>query len=331
MSKKVAIAGVTGVVGQEMLGVLERREFPLDELRVFASERSVGRKVSFRGEELTVELLTPSALKGMDIALYSAGSSVSKATVSEVVKNGTIMVDNSSAFRMDPEVPLVIPEINPEDVKNHKGVIANPNCSTIIMLVPVWPIHKINPIKRIVVSTYQAVSGAGAKAMQELSTQTKDFLAGGEITPEAFSHRIAFNLFSHDSAIGENGYCEEEMKMVKETWKIFHDNSIGICPTTIRVPVLRAHSESIRLELDAPMSREDALDALDGAPGIRIVDDWKGNHFPMPFEASGQDEILVGRVREDLSCDHGLVMWVCGDQLLKGAALNAVQIAELLL
>lgn len=333
MAKSLAVAGVTGAVGQEFLQVLADRNFPFSKIKMLASKRSVGKTVEFKGQTYTVEELTKDSFADVDIALFSAGGSRSKEFGPAAVAAGAVVVDNSSAFRMDPETPLVVPEVNPEDVKEHKGIIANPNCSTIIMVVPIWPIHKVNPIKRIVVSTYQAASGAGAKAMQELLDQARDVLAGKPVHKEAFPHQIAFNLFSHNSAIGADGYCEEETKMIKETQKMFHCPEIGITATCARVPVLRAHTESINLELTNPMTAEEVRGILSDAAGVKIVDDRKENYFPMPLDASGQDDILVGRIRQDISRSdgRGIDMLVSGDQLRKGAALNAVQIAELLL
>ena len=326
----VIIAGATGAVGGEMLAILEKRNFPVRNLRLLASHRSVGRELQFRGETVRVEELTKDSFGNTDIALFSAGASRSKEFAQAAVDAGAVVIDNSSAFRMDPEVPLVVPEVNPEDVKWHKGIIANPNCTTIIMLVTLKPLHDLSPVRRIVVSTYQSASGAGAKAMEELNTQTADVLAGRVAQPKAFSHQIAFNLFSHDSDIGDNGYNKEEMKMVNETRKMLHDDRIGVCATCIRVPVFRAHAEAITIEQERKVSVEEARDALRTAPGIRLVDDREKNYFPMPLDASGQDDVLVGRIRDDLSRENGLAMFVCGDQLFKGAAQNAVQIAELL-
>jgi aspartate-semialdehyde dehydrogenase len=324
----VAIAGATGAVGQDIMQCLEQRDFPVGELRLLASARSVDRMLPFRGKDLLVQELTEQSFAGIDVALFSAGGSRSKQFAPAAVKAGAVVIDNSSAFRMDPDTPLVVPEINPEDLDKHQGIIANPNCSTIILVVPLWPLHKVNPIRRIVVSTYQAASGAGAKAMEELEQQTRDLLSGKDAHPTVFPHQIAFNLFSHNSPIVEDGYCEEEVKMVKETRKIFHDSSIRICPTTIRVPVMRAHAESVNIEFSRPMSPEEAREILASAPGVKLQDDRENNHFPMPLEASGQEDVLVGRIRKDLSDPNCLAMFICGDQLLKGAALNAVQIAE---
>lgn len=326
----VAIMGATGAVGEEMLKILEERNFPVDRLVLLASHRSVGKKYRFKGREIAVTELREDSFKGIDIVLASAGGSLSKKFAPFAVKEGAVVVDNTSAFRMDPKVPLVIPEINPEDIKKHQGVIANPNCSTIIMLMPLFPIHKINKIKRIIVSTYQAASGAGAKAMQELEDQSRDILEGRAARKEIFPHQIAFNLFSHNSAIKDDGYNEEEIKMIKETKKIFHDDKIKIAATTVRVPVFRAHSESINVELSKKPDFGRIRKALGKFPGVKIVDDRERNYFPMPIEASGQDDVLVGRLRPDLSDPKSLCLFVSGDQLRKGAALNAVQIAEIL-
>ncbi len=332
MSKEysVAIAGATGAVGVEMIKTLEKRNFPVKNLKLLASKRSVGKTMTFKGTTLTVEELTHDSFEGVDIALFSAGGGRSKEFAPSAVKAGAVVIDNSSAYRMDPSVPLVVPEVNPEDVKWHKGIIANPNCTTIIMLVPLKPLHDISPIKRIVVSTYQSASGAGAKAMEELEVQARKVLDGEQVTPEVLPYQIAFNLFCHNSPLLENGYNEEEMKMVNETRKIMHCDVIKVCPTTVRVPVLRAHAEAITIEQERKVTVEEARAALAGAPGVAIMDDRATNHHPMPIETSEKDDVFVGHLRDDLSSDTGLAMFVCGDQLLKGAALNAVQIAELL-
>ena len=329
-SFNVAVVGATGAVGIEMQKTLEKRNFPVKSLKLLASARSAGKKLRCMGEEFTVEELTHDSFKGIDIALFSAGADISREFASSAVKAGAVVVDNSSAFRMVPEVPLVVPEVNPEDVKWNKGIIANPNCTTIIMLVAVKPLHDLSPVKRIVVSTYQSASGAGAKGMNELLTQTRDVLDGKPAEPKVFQHPYAFNLFSHNTSIGENGYNTEEMKMVNETRKILHCDTIGVCPTCVRVPVLRSHAESIVIEQESKVTIEQALEALAKAPGVKIVNDAATNHFPMPCESNEQYNVLVGRMRYDLSRDNALAFFVCGDQLLKGAALNAVQIAELL-
>lgn len=327
----VAVVGATGAVGREMLKTLDKRSFPIRHLHLFASERSEGKRLSFCGKEISVETLGPGVFKGVDLALFSAGASRSREFAPQAVKAGCVVVDNSSAFRMDPKVPLVIPEINPEDLKEHRGIIANPNCTAIVMLMPLWPLHKAARLKRVVVATYQAASGAGAKAMAELEEQTRDVLRGGAPSPKVLPHVYAFNLFSHNTAIGADGYNEEERKVIQETRKIFHDSSIRISPTCVRVPVLRAHSEAIVAQFERTLSANEAREILSHAPGVALVDDREGNVFPMPISATGRDEILVGRLREDLSLENSLAMFVAGDQLLKGAALNAVQIAETLL
>ena len=332
MARNVAVVGVTGAVGQEFLSILEERRFPFSTLRVLASSRSAGKKVPFKGKEYTVEELTQNSFKGVEIALFSAGASRSREFASAAVKAGAVVVDNSSAFRMDPDVPLVIPEINPQKIKEHKGIIANPNCSTIIGIVPVWPLHRINPVKRMVVSTYQAASGAGMSAMLELESQSREILAGKPPTKNVFPHQIAFNCFSHNSALGPNGYNEEETKLVKETRKIFDCPEIAITATCIRIAVMRAHCESINLEFTNPITPDQVREILKKAPGVTVLDDREHNRFPMPIDATGKDDIFVGRIRQDESLpdNRGINLWVSGDQLRKGAALNAIQIAELL-
>jgi aspartate-semialdehyde dehydrogenase len=332
MAWSVAIVGATGAVGAEFIKVLEKRKFPVSRMKLLASSRSKGKKLTFAGEQLPVEELTRDSFKGVELALFSAGASRSREFAPAAVAAGAMVVDNSSAYRMDPEVPLVVPEVNPKDIKKHKGIIANPNCSTIIMVVPVWPLHKAARVKRIICATYQAASGAGALAMQELVHQSGAVLAGRPAEKKVFMHQIAFNLFSHNTEIDEQGYNVEEMKMVHETHKMFHNDKIRIAATCVRVPVLRAHSEAIHLEFSKPITPEQAREVLAKAPGVKIVDDRKANHFPMPIEATEKDEVLVGRIRADMSGPEGksLVLFVAGDQLLKGAALNAVQIAELL-
>ncbi len=326
---KVAVLGVTGAVGQEFLAILEQRKFPIETLKLLASGRSAGKKIGFMGKTYTVEEATPESFQGLDLVLSSAGGAISRALAPHIVKAGALMVDNTSAFRMDPEIPLVIPEINPEDIAKHKGIIANPNCSTIIMLVPLFPIHKVAKIKRITAATYQAASGAGAKAMEELQVQARDFLVGKKIIPKVLPHQIAFNVFSHNSKIGPDGFCEEETKMVKETKKIFHAPEIRVTATCVRVPVLRAHSEALFIETEKNISVDEVRALLAKAPGVKVVDDRDKNYFPMPLEATGQDDILVGRLRVDPSAANALAMFVSGDQIRKGAALNAVQIAEI--
>ncbi len=335
----VAIVGVTGAVGQEFLRVLEQRNFPIGKLTLLASARSAGKTVDFKGTTYTVKELTEDSFGDVDLALFSAGGSISKKYAPIASDAGATVVDNSSAFRMIDSVPLVVPEVNPEAVEGIElgkgGIIANPNCSTIIMLVPVTPIHRRAGVKRMVVSTYQAASGAGAAAMAELELQTSEVLAGKEPTCDIFPRQYAFNLFSHNSdIIPEHGYNEEEYKMVCETHKIWKNSDVKITATCVRVPVMRAHAESINLELEQPLDADEARQLLSEAAGVRVVDDRVGNNFPTPLEASNEDDVLVGRIRNDISREGtkvtGLDLFVCGDQVRKGAALNAVQIAELL-
>ncbi len=329
----VAVVGATGAVGVEFLRCLEERNFPLAELRLFASARSAGKSMTFRGHSIPVHELTEQSFAGVDIALFSAGGSISKKFSAIAVRAGAVVVDNSSAFRMTPDVPLIVPEINPEQINHHKGIIANPNCSTIIAIVPLWPLHKINRITRLVAATYQAASGAGAAAMQELLDATKAALDGLDYPPTVLPHPYAFNVFSHNASVDRlTGYNEEEMKMVNETRKIFADPDIRISATCVRVPVLRAHCEALNIEFTSPIEAGKVRDILSRAPGVKVVDQREKNYFPMPRDASGQGDILVGRIRNDLSDPTGrsIAMFVAGDQLLKGAALNAVQIAELL-
>ena len=330
--RHVAIVGATGAVGQEFRKVLSERKFPADKYTLLASARSAGKTLEWVDGTLTVQELTADAFDGVDIALFSAGGSISKEYAPIAKAAGAVVVDNSSAFRMDPEVPLVVPEVNPDDVKAHQGIIANPNCSTIIMLVPLWPLHREVSVRRVVVDTYQAASGAGAKALEELETQSKAVLAGQPAEPKVFPFPCAFNVFSHNTAIDQDGFNVEEVKMIKETHKIFRDTSIQVAPTCMRVPVMRAHTEALSIEFADKMPAERVREILASAPGVKIVDDREKNHFPMPLEASNQDDILVGRIRQDptIPDQRGVQLMCCGDQLLKGAALNAVQIAELL-
>ncbi len=311
--------------------MLEERDFPVRSLRLLASERSSGKRLAFRGETIAVEVLRPESFRGIDIAFFSAGGARSKEFAPYAVQAGAVVIDNSSAFRMNPETPLVIPEINPEAVAHHQGIIANPNCSTIIMLVALEPLRRLTRVRRIVVSTYQAASGAGAQAMQELLEATRAYLQGEPFEPRALPHPYAFNLFSHNSAIGDDGYNEEERKMILETRKIWNDAAIAVSPTCVRVPVLRAHSESIVVELETRPPLQAIYEAYRAFEGVELVDDRERNHFPMPVEATGRDAVLVGRLRYDAGIPNGVALFACGDQLRKGAALNAVQIAELLM
>ena len=333
MGCNVAIAGVTGAVGQEFLSIIEERDFPFDSIKMLASSRSAGKTIQFKGKEYVVEQMTDKSFDRVDIALFSAGADRSKTFAPAAVKAGAVVVDNSSAFRMTPDVPLVIPEINPQKIKEHKGIIANPNCSTIIGIVPIWPLHKANPVKRMVVSTYQAASGAGQAAMLELEQQSREILAGKKPTIKVLPYQLAFNVFSHNSALDSTGYNQEEVKMVNETRKIFDCQDIAVTATCIRVAVLRAHSESINLEFTDPITPDEVRDILKDAPGVSLLDDREHNRFPMPIDATGKDDVFVGRIRQDFSIpeNRGINIWVAGDQLRKGAALNAIQIAEKLL
>ncbi len=331
--KNIAIVGATGAVGMEFIKVLEKRNFPVNEITFLASSRSKGKKIKFKDKEYTIEELNEDSFHNTQIALFSAGSSISKKFAPVALSSGTIVVDNSSAFRMEEGVPLVVPEINPEDIKKHKGIIANPNCSTIIMLMAVYPIHKQYNVKKIIVSTYQATSGAGAQAMVELEEQTRAFLEDKPLKKYVFPHQIAFNLFSHNSKIDmDSGYNQEEIKMIKESKKILNHQNITIIPTCVRVSTFRAHAESITLELEKPAKIDEIKKLYENFSGVKVLDDWGNNHFPMPVEVSGKDEVYIGRIRYGYEDTSGKLinLFVVGDQLLKGAALNAVQIAEML-
>ena len=330
MSKHVAIVGATGAVGQELLRILEERSFPVASLRLLASARSAGKTCTFRGESLKVEELTKESFRGVEVAFFSAGGSISREFASAAVEAGAIVIDNTSAFRMKEGIPLVVPEVNPEAMRRHPGLIANPNCSTIIMNVPVWPLHQRFKVKRIVVSTYQAVSGAGQQGLLELEAQQKARAEGRPPEAKLFPHPIVDNLFSHNSAIDETGCNEEERKMVHETRKIFGAPEMAISATCIRVPVPRAHCESVNLEFVRPVTPQQVREVLSNAPGVRIVDEAERNTFPMPILATGQDDVLVGRIRQDASVPdgRGIDLFLAGDQIRKGAATNAVQIAE---
>ncbi len=327
---RVAILGATGAVGTELIELLESRQFPVADLKLLASPRSAGSKLLFKGENLTVEAVGENSFKNVDLVLASAGSSTSKAWAEKAVEAGAVMIDNSSAFRMDPQVPLIVPEINPEAAASHRGIIANPNCTTILMAMAIWPLHQVQPIKRLVVATYQSASGAGARAMEEVKTQAQAILNNKPPQAEILPYPLAFNLFPHNSPVNDRGYCEEEMKMIDETRKIFNVPDLRLSATCVRVPVLRAHSEAINLEFETPFCADKAREILASAPGVKLVEDWQANYFPMPIDATGKDEVFVGRIRQDLSHPCGLELWLCGDQIRKGAALNAVQIAELL-
>jgi len=326
----VAIAGATGAVGGAMLDVLRRRDFPVNELRLLASERSVGKKITFKGEKLEVQLLSTDAFEGIDIALFSAGATRSLDFAPAAAEAGAVVIDNSSAYRMDPEIPLVVPEVNPHAIAQYKkrGIIANPNCSTIQMLVALKPILDKVGIKRLVISTYQAVSGTGAKAIEELDQQVKDYVNAKEIKASVYPHQILFNCLPHIDSFLENGYTKEEMKMVNETRKIFEDDSIGITATTVRVPVYYGHSESVNIETKSKITAAEVKELLAVAPGVKLVDDPENFKYPLATDCAGRFETLVGRIREDESIDNGINLWVVSDNILKGAALNAVQIAE---
>ena len=329
----VAIVGVTGAVGAEFIATMDKRAFRVGRLKALASARSAGKTIDFRGQKVAIEELGDNSFEGVDIALFSAGGGISRKFAPIAVKAGAVVVDNSSAFRMDPDVPLVIPEINAIRIREHRGIIANPNCAAITALVPLWPIHRRNRIKRLILSTYQAASGAGAAAMEELVESTRASLNGQAYPPKVMPHPYAFNLFNHNTAVDpETGYNDEETKVIKETRKIFEDERIAVGVTCVRVPVLRAHCESITFECENPITEHEVRAILSQAPGVRIMDDRQKNYFPMPIDASGQDDVLVGRIRKDLSdpSGHSISMFVAADQLLKGAALNAIQIAELL-
>ncbi|MGV8074401.1 MAG: aspartate-semialdehyde dehydrogenase [Syntrophobacteraceae bacterium] len=328
---KVAVAGATGAVGNMMIRVLEERSFPVGELKLLASARSVGKTLPYNGKEIAVEELREDSFNGVQVALFSAGGSISRKFAPIAAKAGCIVIDNSSAFRMDPTVPLVVPEVNPDAVVSHPNIIANPNCSTIQMVVALKPIYDAVGIKRIVVSTFQAVSGTGAKAIEELRMQVSDIHNGAEAQKKVYPHQIAFNCFPHIGAFLENGFTEEEMKMDNETKKIFSDPDIAVCATTVRVPVYFGHSESVNIETRKPISAEEVRTLLTGAPGVVVVDDTSKALYPVPLDATGRDETLVGRIRKDPSVENGLAMWVVADNIRKGAATNAVQIAELLM
>ena len=326
----VAVVGSTGAVGVEMIQTLERRNFPLGKLTLLSSARSAGKKQTFRGEEITVQELTKDSFAGIDIALFSAGGGISKEFGPIAAKAGCVVVDNSSAFRMEPDVPLVVPEINPQAAAQHKGIIANPNCSTIITLMALYPLHRAFGVKRFFASTYQAVSGSGAKGIEELKQQMEAIAIGGEVVREIYPHQIAFNVLPHVDVFLDNGYTKEEMKMLNEGRKIMSHPTLLASTTCVRVPVYRAHSISVNAEFEKPVSVEAAMEVLRSAPGLDVVDEPQKNRYPLPLLCAEKDNCEVGRVRKDLSFENGLSFWVCGDQVLKGAALNAVQIAELL-
>lgn len=324
----IAIVGATGAVGQTMLKILEERDFPVNRVLPLASARSNGISVSFRGEKLKVLEATPASFNGIDIALFSAGKTVSKELAPEAIKRGAIVIDNSNAFRMSPEVPLVVPEVNPEDIKKHKGIISNPNCSTIQMVVALKPLHDVARIKRVVVSTYQAVSGTGLEAIEELMEQLKMVLNGEDPKARVYPYPIALNVLPHIDVFDDTGYSQEELKMVNETKKIMNDDNLAITATTVRVPVMNGHSEAVNIETEEKLTAEMAREILSKAPGIKVVDDPKSKRYPLPGDVTGSDEVFVGRIREDFSVRNGLNLWIVADNLRKGAALNTIQIAE---
>lgn len=327
----VAVVGATGAVGTEMIATLEQRDFPIEKIRLFASDRSTGKTLQYKGQDIKVEALSETCFQGIDIALFSAGGERSKIWAPVAAKSGCVVIDNSSEWRMDPTVPLVVPEVNPQDLDWHKGIIANPNCSTIQMVVALKPLHDAAKIKRVVVSTYQAVSGTGKKAMDELMQQTTDLLNFRPATPAVYPHQIAFNVLPQIDKFLESGYTKEEMKMVNETKKILGDDSIRVTATTVRVPVFRGHSESVNIETEQKLTVNQVRELLAQAPGITLFDAPEKGVYPMPIDCDGKDDVYVGRIREDESVDNGINIWVVADNLRKGAALNAVQIAEVLI
>ncbi|MFN9661548.1 MAG: aspartate-semialdehyde dehydrogenase [Cyanobacteriota bacterium] len=328
---RIGLLGATGAGGQEILHLLRERQFPVRELRLLASPRSAGQQLMWGDVPLTVEAVEDSSFQGLDLVLASAGGSVSRQWAARAVANGAVVIDNSSAFRMDADVPLVVPEVNPEAAFAHRGIIANPNCTTILLCLVLAPLEARRRIRRVVVSTYQSASGAGARAMEELRQLTRTVLAGGTAHSEVLPYPLAFNLFLHNSPLEANGYCEEELKMLRETRKIMGRPDLLLSATCVRVPVLRAHSEAVNIEFEAPLAVEEARALLAEAPGVAIIDDPVANRFPMPMDVTGRDPVAVGRLRQDLSHPGALELWLCGDQIRKGAALNAIQIAELLM
>ena len=328
---KVAVLGSSGAVGSELLKILEERDFPISDLVLLSSERSEGKKIKWKGEELVTQKTTERGFANIDLVLASAGGSISKKWLSTIKNQNAILIDNSSAFRLENDVPLVVPEVNADEALKHKGVIANPNCTTILLTLVLAPLNNISPIKRVIISTYQSVSGAGQLAMEELKLLTEKFLNGDLQKSKVLPYSLAFNLFLHNSPMLSNDYCEEEMKMVNETRKILHIPDLRLSSTCVRVPVLRAHSESINIEFENVIRPKEAIDTLEKSAGIEIIEDYENNRFPMPNDVMGRDNVAVGRLRTDISHPNGLELWLCGDQIRKGAALNAVQIAELLI
>jgi len=324
----VAIVGATGLVGQEFIKVLEQRNFPMASIQLLASERSIGKRLFVAHQEIEVKETVSESFKRIDIALFSAGTEISRYFSPRAAQSGAVVIDNSSAFRMTDTVPLVVPEVNPEDIKRHRGIIANPNCSTIQLVVALYPLHKVNPIKRIITATYQAVSGTGSAAVDELTAQAKQVLDGQTTIPHVYPHQIAFNVLPEIDVFLDNGYTKEEWKLVEETRKIMHADEIAISATCVRVPVFTGHSMAVNIEFSQPMSPEEARRILAQAPGVKVIDDPVISLYPQPWSATGTDEVFVGRIRRDESHPNGLVMWIVADNLRKGAALNAVQIAE---
>ena len=328
---RVGILGATGAVGVELLALLAERRFPVSELRPLASPRSAGQTLTWQGESLQVRAVDTDAFDGLDLLLASAGGSVSRQWAPQAAAAGTVVIDNSSAFRLDPDVPLVVPEVNGDAAFQHQGIIANPNCTTILLTLALAPLAARRPLRRVVVSTYQSASGAGARAMEELQNLSRTVLEGGIPVSEVLPHSLAFNLFLHNSPLQANGYCEEELKMVHETRKILGLPHLRLTATCVRVPVLRAHSEAVNIEFEEPFPVQEARELLAVAPGVELIEDFAANRFPMPTDVTGRDAVAIGRIRQDLSDSHALELWLCGDQIRKGAALNAIQIAERLM
>lgn len=324
----VAIVGATGLVGQEFIKILEQRKFPMNNVKLLSSDRSAGKKLFVGHREITAEETNTDSFRHMDIGLFTAGADISRHYAPIAARSGTLVIDNSDGFTMEPDVPLVVPEINAEDIKKHHGIIANPNCSTIQMVLALYPLHKINPIKRIIVTTFQSVSGTGAAAMEELTTQSRLVLDGNNVIPHIYPHQIAFNLLPEIDVFIDNGYTKEERKLAEETQKIMHAPDIAISATCVRVPVFIGHSEAVNVEFTNPMNPEDARNILAKAPGIKVLDDPNVSLYPQPWLAAGTDDVYIGRIRTDISQSNSLVLWIVSDNLRKGAALNAVQIAE---
>ena len=327
----IAIAGATGAVGRKMLAILEERNFPVDDLKLLASNRSAGKFLEFKGEKIAVEELRQNSFVNMDIALFSAGAGISREFAPAAVKSNCVVIDNSSAYRMEKDIPLVVPEVNSDAIGDNPGIIANPNCSTIQMVMVLKPIHEKFKIKRVVVSTYQSVSGSGQKAIDELKNQTRDLFSGNEVKINVYPHQIAFNCLPHIDKFLENGYTKEEMKMINETRKILGDDSVKVCPTTVRVPVFYSHSEALNIETEGPINGSAVKELLKDQSGISVFDDPLNNEYPLAIEGEDKNEVFVGRIRDDISCERAINLWVVSDNLRKGAALNAVQIAELLI